>query len=193
MATPRNALRMTALAFLSLSAARAQAGAAAQPAAPARPPAKEVAGIPVNYDESKVGSYRLPDPLVLANGKPVRDPRTLFEKRRPEIVNLFEENEYGTSPGRPADMSFDVFDKDTPAFDGKALRRQVTIRFTKNPQGPKMDLLVYVPAAARKPVPLLLSIGFSANSNTVKDDPGVRVGEIWGRDHKKVPANQGRS
>jgi hypothetical protein len=73
------------------------------------------------------------------------------------------------------------------------VRRQVTIRFTKDPQGPKMDLLIYVPAAARKPVPLLLGIGFSANSNTVKDDPGVRAGEIWGRDHKKVPANQGRS
>ena len=29
-----------------------------------------------NYDESKVGTYTLPDPLVLANGKPVRDRQT---------------------------------------------------------------------------------------------------------------------
>jgi len=182
-------LRATLAAVAGLIATTA----AAQPAPPAKTPASVVAGIPVNYDESKVGTYTLPDPLVLANGKHVRDAKTWFEKRRPEIVKLFEENEYGAVPSRPADMSFDVLEKDAPAFDGKALRRQVTIRFTKDPNGPKMDLLVYVPAAARKPVPLLLSIGFSANSNTVKDDPGVRAGEVWGRDHKKVPANQGRA
>ena len=84
-----------------------------------KPPAAVVAGIPVNYDEARVGSYTLPDPLLLANGKPVRDAKTWNEKRRAEIVRLFEENQYGRSPGRPAAMSFDVFDKGTPAFDGK--------------------------------------------------------------------------
>src|SRR5437868_8411546 len=85
---------------------------------PAAPPAV-VAGIPANYDESLVGTYSLPDPLILANGKPVRDAKTWREKRRPEIVRLFEENQYGRDPGRPAGMTFDVFDKGTPAFDGK--------------------------------------------------------------------------
>ena len=66
-------------------------------------PPKIVAGIPVNYDEALVGSYTLPDPLVLANGKPVRDAKTWFQKRRPEIVRLFEENQFGRSPGRPAE------------------------------------------------------------------------------------------
>ncbi len=58
-----------------------------------RAPASVVAGIPVNYDEAQVGTYSLPDPLVLANGKHVRDARTWTETRRPEIVRLFEENE----------------------------------------------------------------------------------------------------
>src|SRR5437879_5003200 len=84
-------------------------------------PRTEVAGIPVNYDESRVGTYTLPDPLILADGKPVRDAKTWNQKRRPEIVRLFEENQFGRSPGRPADMSFDVFDKGTPTLDGKAL------------------------------------------------------------------------
>src|SRR5213083_2906529 len=90
------------------------------------PPAV-VAGIPVNYDESAVGSYSLPDPLTLLNGKPVKDAKTWREKRRPEIVKLFEENQYGRDPGRPAGMSFDVFDKGTPALDGKAIRKQITV------------------------------------------------------------------
>jgi hypothetical protein len=105
-------------------------------------------------------------------------------------VRLFEENQYGRSPGRPAAMTFDVFDKGTPAFDGKATRRQVTIYFSADKTGPKMDLLLYVPANATGPVPLLLNLGFSANSNTV-NDPGVKAGEVWGRDKKKVPASQG--
>ncbi|HNS22542.1 MAG TPA: hypothetical protein PKH24_18710 [Sedimentisphaerales bacterium] len=61
-------------------------------------------------------------------------------------MKLFEENQYGRSPGRPVDMSFDVFDKATPAFDGKAARRQVTIYFSKDKAGPQMDLLIYLPA-----------------------------------------------
>jgi hypothetical protein len=181
-----------ALAATLICLAAAGQETKAPPRKPPAPPPNVVAGIPVNYDEAKVGTYTLPDLLVLADGKPVRDAKTWNEKRRPEIVKLFEENEYGRSPGRPADMSFDVFEKEAPAFDGKGIRRQVTIYFSKDKSGPKMDLLEYVPAAARKPVPLLLNIAFSANSNTVKD-PGVKVGEVWGRDHKKVPANQGPS
>ncbi len=156
----------------------------------ASPPAPFVAGIPVNYDEARVGNYTLPDPLVLSNGKRVRTAREWYEKRRPEIVRLFEDNQFGRSPGRPAGMSFDVFDKGTAALDGKATRRQITIYFSTDRNGPKTDLLLYVPAAARKPVPLLLNLSFSANSTTVAD-PGVRPGEVWGRDRKRIPAGQG--
>ena len=173
--------RTFALMTLSACAAMGQAD---------KPPAPVVAGIPVNYDEARVGTYTLPDPLLLANGKPVRDAKTWNEKRRPEIVRLFEENQYGRSPGRPSAMSFDVFDKGTPAFDGKGTRRQVTIYFSADKAGPKMDLLVYVPANATGPVPLLLNLSFSANSSTV-NDPGVKAGEVWGRDKKKIPAGQG--
>ena len=154
---------------------------------PPAPPRTEVAGIPVNYDESKVGAYALPDPLMLPDGRLVRDARTWNDVRRPQLARLFEENEYGKAPGRPPGMTFDVFDKGTPAFDGAATRRQVTIYFSADKAGPHMDLLLYVPAGAARPVPLLLQISFSANSSSV-DDPGVKQGEVWGRDGKKVPA-----
>lgn len=155
-------------------------------------PPTSVAGIPVNYDEAVVGTYTLPDPLVLADGKPVRDARTWHTRRRPEIVRLFETNQFGRSPVRPPGLNFHVFDKGTPAFERKAIRRQVTIHFSKLNNGPRMDLLIYLPADASKPVPLLLSLSFSANSSVV-DDPGVKPGEVWGRDHQKVPAPQGRN
>ena len=146
-------------------------------------PDGDVAGIPANYTEAKAGSYTLPDPL-----ENVPDAKTWNEKRRAEIVRLFEENQFGRSPGRPADLSFEVFEQSAPAFDGKAVRRQVTVYFSKDQAGPKMELLLYVPAAARQPVPVLLNIGFSAN-NIVADDPGVKQGMAWNKEQNtRVPA-----
>jgi hypothetical protein len=169
-------------AFVTLTAAAQTAPA----------PPKEVAGIPVNYDESLVGDYTLPDPLQLANGKKVRDAGTWYGQRRPEIVRLFEANQFGRSPEPPAHLTYDTFDTGTPAFDGKALRKQTTVYFSGDKTGPKMDLLVYLPAKTQGPSPLLLNISFSANSTTI-DDPGVKEGEVWNGDHRRVPAKQGRA
>lgn len=150
-----------------------------------------ISGVPVNYTEANVGTYTLPDPLVLANGKQVRDAKTWFSKRRPEIVKLFEENQYGRMPERPADMSFEVFDKGTPAFDGKAIRRQVTLHFSKDKSGPKADLLLYLPANSKGRVPVLLNAGFTAN-NLMVGDPGVKQGRLFDpKQNKRTPALPG--
>src|SRR5215831_16304733 len=43
-----------------------------------------------NYDESKVAPYSLPDPLVLANGKAVRNADSWTKQRRPQLIKLYE-------------------------------------------------------------------------------------------------------
>jgi hypothetical protein len=156
--------------------------------APAKPPATMVAGIPVNYDEAKVGNYTLPDVLTLNNGQKVIDKQTWLSKRRPEIVKLFEENQFGKMPGRPHALAFRVFEKGTPVFDGTAIRKQVTVYFTSDTADHKMDILIYTPVNLTKPVPLLLMISFSPNSSMVPNDPGVKQGTMWNREGKKVPA-----
>jgi hypothetical protein len=154
--------------------------------APAPPPAV-VAGIPVNYDETKVGTYTLPDPLVTSKGARVKDAATWMRVRRPEILRMIESTQFGRAPGKPEHVVVDRFDAGTPALDGKAIRRQTTLYFTADRKGPKAEVLSYVPADAKGPVPLLLQISFSPNSNVV-DDSGIRPGEMWSRDHKRVPA-----
>lgn len=146
---------------------------------------KLVAGFPVNYNEDSVGTYTLPDLFTMQNGQKVKDVKTWTEKRRPEIVKLFEEYQFGKMPPRPVDMHFDVFDKGTEVLNGKAIRKQVRIYFTSDTNY-KMDLLIYLPKSNR-PSPLLLLINFFANSSVV-DDPGVRRGEAWNREGKKVLA-----
>ena len=176
--------------FLGACAVAAQAPVTAPPTPKALP--STVAGIPVNYDEAKVGEYTLPDPLKLNNGKPVRNAKTWYAKRRPEIEAIFERQQYGRDPGRPAEESFDVTDKGTPALDGKAIRRQVTISFSKDETWPKIHLLIYLPANAHKPVPMFFTINFGAVQNAV-DDPGITPDEVWDpKTNTKVAAPKGR-
>jgi len=147
---------------------------------------EKVAGIPVNYDEALSGTYALPDPLTLEDGEKVTDARQWYEKRRPQIVSLFEEFQYGKVPDAPKDLSFHVFDPGTPALDGSALRKQVTVCFTEDTSSYKMNLLIYLPVKTDQPVPVFLNLSFFPNA-FVADDPDIEKGYMWGRDRKRIP------
>jgi hypothetical protein len=146
-----------------------------------------VAGIPVNYDESLTGTYQLPDPFITSGGERVHTPEEWYENRRPEILNLFYDFQYGRTPPDPDNINFDLFDSGSPAFDGTAIRKQVTINLTGDEDGPGMDLLIYLPADVNGPVPVLLEASFSPNYSRV-DDPGVKQGTMWNREGERVPA-----
>ncbi len=123
-----------------------------------------------NFDEDNVPPYELPDPLTLANGQPVRDAETWWEQRRPEILELFQSEVYGRSPGRPDGQRFEVFDTGTPALDGRAIRKQVIIHLADDPEAPTIQLVEYIPANATGPVPMFLMLSFGMPA----DDPGAR-------------------
>ena len=146
-----------------------------------------VADIPVNYDESQTGSYTLPDPLLLQNGKRVTKAKSWKQKRRLEILEMIRANQYGRVPENKLKPVFDIFDKGTLAYDKTVLRKQVRIYFAEDDQDQYMDVLLYLPESVQGPVPLMLMINFTANS-TMVDDKGVRRGTIWNREHEKVEA-----
>ncbi len=125
----------------------------------------------------------LPDPLVANDGTKITTASQWREKRRPELLELFTREMYGRSPGRPEKMSFDVFDRDEDALDGKATRIQIAIYPNGNP-GPRMDLLVYVPNNAKGPVPVILGLNFWGN-HAIHPDPGIRLTESWVEDNKQ--------
>lgn len=147
-----------------------------------------VAGIPVNYDEALVGDWKssLPDPLTMNDGSPVTTPKQWIKKRRPEIVKLFEEEQYGKWPTRKPKLRYTV--ATDSGLDGTAIRKQVTLFFSPKDTVPRVDVLIYLPKDANGPVPLLLNLNFSPN-NLVVDDPGVKVGRRWNAETKTmVPA-----
>ncbi len=134
-----------------------------------------------NYDEAKVAPYKLPNPLIMENGKPVRDAPTWTRQRRPELLRLFEDNVYGRTPRKHLAVTVEQLAPDGPAFGGLAVRRQVRIHFTSAQNGPKLDLLIYVPNGSKKPVAAFLGANFSGNQ-TVANDPGIHLGQVWTRD-----------
>ena len=62
-----------------------------------------------NTDETKAGSdIKLPDPLVLKNGKRVTTAQTWWDQRRPEIVEDFDREIYGRAPEKTPKVRWEV-------------------------------------------------------------------------------------
>ena len=127
-----------------------------------------------NPDQSRqpVMPAHLPDALVFADGTPVAT-QAQWPKRRNELLQLFAEQMYGRMPDRPAQMRFHVYNLDRHALGGKATRQQISILFRGQEDGPRMDLLVYVPNGVKRP-PVILGLNFWGNE-TINPDPGIRI------------------
>ena len=85
----------------------------------------------VNYDESKIPEFTLPVALEMENGNKISSISEWEEKRRPEILNLFEEKVYGKIPGALNMTSYKVAESDDHAMDDTAIRKQVVLKFSK--------------------------------------------------------------
>lgn len=135
-------------------------------------------------DESQVPEYSLPDPLVTESGERVDDASEWRDKRRREILELFQEHVYGEAPDAPPNMRFEVLSTDSNALEGKATRKQVRVLFTGDDAGPAMDILIYQPNdAGDEPVPAFLTLNFYGN-HTIHPDPEILLSESWMRNNR---------
>jgi hypothetical protein len=138
-----------------------------------------------NYDESKVGTFTLPDPLTMNNGAPVLTASDWTSLRRPEILKLYESFIYGAGP-QWRNMIDHMRENDNRALGGKALRKQIDLEFynysnriDNDPTNDlKLHLLLYTPADLRKPVPVFLCLSFTGNYADI-DDKSVLVYPVW--------------
>ena len=129
-----------------------------------------------NYDEAKVGNYTLPDPFRFEGGPAVTSPRDWTERRRPEILRLFEEHVYGKTPPA-AKIEFEVTKRDPQALNGAATRQEVTVWLTGR-KGPSMRILLYVPNHTKGRVPAFAGLSFGGNQ-TVDTDPAITLSTGW--------------
>lgn len=133
-----------------------------------------------NLDEAKVAAYTLPDPLKAENGKNITSAKEWMKTQRPVVLQLFQEHVYGKFPGRPEGLHFQVTSVDKEALGGKAIRKQITVFFTKDADAPSMEVLLYLPKGAKKAVPIFTGLNFYGN-HTVNADPGIILSTRWQR------------
>ncbi len=112
-----------------------------------------------NYDESKVAPYTLPDPLTAANGTKVRDAKG-WAARRAEILRLYETEIYGRIPPNAPKVVWRIGDTDPGAREGASIMKRVIGRIGDGADAPEIKVTVHTPAAAKKPVPIILLVNF---------------------------------
>ena len=131
-----------------------------------------------NYDEALVPAYTLPDPLTFADGTPVQNPRDWNERRRAEVLALFEEHVYGKAPEPIAGLRSETSGVDSRALGGIATRKEVSIYLGSDAVAPRLDLLVYLPNDAERPLPAFLALNFYGN-HSIHPNPGITLSEAW--------------
>lgn len=146
-----------------------------------------------NYDEAKVGSYTLPDPLLMNDGRKVTT-AAQWRTRRQEILKLYETNVYGQTPAaaQAVRIGFVETSRDTKALGGLATRKEVTVYLAGKKDGPKMSVLFYVPNARTQPAPVFLGLNFNGNQ-AISSDPGIALASSWLRDSKETGAANSRA
>ena len=153
-----------------------------------------------NYDESKVPQFELPDLMTAADGSPITVASDWTEKRRPEVLQLFRDHVFGDQPVKNAVLRTRLRSRVDDAIGGKAVRREITLFFSDDDNGPAVDLLIYTPKSAAQAVPCFLGYNFHGN-HSIDAAPGLHITESWVRDdakrgnvnHKATEASRGKS
>lgn len=130
-----------------------------------------------NTDESNVPPYTLPDPLVDSAGDRVTTIEKWRSKRRPELLQLFEQEEYGRAPTERPTLKFTTTSEDNAALGGKAIRKEVMIDVSTPRGHVPLHLLLYIPKD-KKHAPCFLGLNFHGNQ-VVVNDPGITLATCW--------------
>ncbi|HNY14342.1 MAG TPA: acetylxylan esterase, partial [Bacteroidales bacterium] len=124
-----------------------------------------------NTDESKAIRYTsLPDPLILNNGKKVKNAKTWWNKRRPEIKELWDKEVYGRVPSYVPDVRWEVKNVTNDTIGKIPVITRTLIGHVDNSSYPsvkvEIDLTVATPANAPGPVPVIMEFGFNFRPRT---------------------------
>jgi hypothetical protein len=131
------------------------------------PSGNEQAPNHANYDESKANPYpNLPDPLAMNNGEKVTGSQMWWEKRRPEIVEMFEREVYGRVPKDVPKVHWTVKITDHEMIGFTPVIAKNVIGQVDNSSYPaiavKIHMILVTPATAKGPVPVLMMFGHAA-------------------------------
>lgn len=117
----------------------------------------------VNYDESKIPHYDLPELFVTAEGDTITTVEEWETIRRPQIMSLFSNLVYGRvpKPEDPIKTEYEIVKIDREFMKGKATRKDVKIKFSNSKGKVEMYILVFSPNNVKGPAPAILKHSFN--------------------------------
>ena len=119
----------------------------------------------------------LPELLINDNGKKITNSKQWQTERRAQILTLFENNLYGQLPKDMDSIRFNVKKQDNRAMNGKAKLKEIVIDVYRNNQSVSIQVFLFLPLAAKKPVPVFLLINHRGKENT--DTSRTIKSEFW--------------
>jgi hypothetical protein len=137
-----------------------------------------------NYDESKANPYpKLPDPLVLKNGKPVKTAKVWWSKRRPEIVEDFDREVYGRVPKVTPRVNWEVAGTTQEKNGDVPVIVKKLVGHVDNAAYPaiavNIDLTLTTPANASGPVPVIMEFTFVFPPGRAMPPRPAPTGPTW--------------
>src|SRR5690606_8790553 len=124
----------------------------------------------INYDESKVPDYVLPELLVTATGKAISSARQWEELRRPELLELFAAQMYGRTPDDSGiTVRYELLTENPAALGGKATSKQVKFIFSNGKKELEALLLLLLPNGSAGNVPVFVGYNYKGNHSTFHD------------------------
>ncbi len=129
-----------------------------------------------NVDESKVRqNIVLPDPLIINSGEKVLDAETWWEKRRPELIELFDREVYGRFPENIPGVTWEVIEESNEMYEGIPVIKKELLGHVDNSGCPSIkvgiELTLTTPTEASESVPVMLEFGFRLPKGFKFPDP----------------------
>ena len=135
-----------------------------------------------NYEESKVPSFEVPDPLLTFSGYKINSAKNWEKVRRPELLRFFENDIYGKIPKSLKIDSYTILEQDNNVLNGKAKRKQVELTFKNNGKTLSYTILLYLPKNKVK-APVFLGYNFYGN-HTITEDKAVIISSAWANNNE---------
>jgi hypothetical protein len=128
------------------------------------PSGNESAPNHANYDEALANPYpKLPEVLVLKNGKKVTNASTWWKQRRPEIVEEFDREVLGRVPKQVPKVTWRVNRTEPFEVGGRRVIGKELVGTVDNSAYPditvEIQMTLVTPAEATKPVPVMMMFG----------------------------------
>jgi hypothetical protein len=137
----------------------------------------------VNFDENKVPHYELPSALVGIDGEKINCAQDWMGFQRKHIFKLLQDEMYGSIPGQPDEISFELMNCKGNALGDLGIRKEIRINCKMaDSKTHSMDLLLYLPKNHTPPIATFLGLNFMGN-HTVTDETDITISSVWRRQH----------